>query len=89
MTNQDYLAPAELHLGTDRARAIAQGPRSFKTAANAIRFAIEHAAPVSLHGAQLKIGDRRYYRRAILALYHNVLYPLPRSPSRLDEGAPE
>ena len=50
-------APGELFLGSDHATALAQGSRHFRSAAKAIRFAVEQAAPVSLRGATLKIGD--------------------------------
>lgn len=49
-------APGELFLGSDTATALAQGARRFSPAAKAVRFAMEQAAPVSLHGAMLKIG---------------------------------
>ncbi|MFC3705563.1 hypothetical protein ACFOOL_12420 [Devosia honganensis] len=49
-------APGDLFLGSDIATAQAQGPRRFRSAAKAVRFAMEHAAPVSLHGAMLRIG---------------------------------
>jgi hypothetical protein len=78
MTNQDYLAHAELFLGSDRKIAVAQGSRGFRTAANALRFAIEEAAPVSLRGAQLRIGERRFGRADMLALYNSRRYPLVR-----------
>ncbi len=78
MTNQDYLARAELYLGSDWKTAAAQGPRGFRTAANALRFAIEEAAPVSLRGARLKIGAKTLARTDMLALYHSRRYPLPR-----------
>ena len=55
MTYPDYLARAELYLGSDHHTAITQGARSFATAAQAIRFAFEEAAPVSLRGAMLEI----------------------------------
>lgn len=48
-------APGDLFLGSDVESAQAQGPRRFRTAANAIRFAMEHAAPVSLRGATLNV----------------------------------
>ena len=78
MTNQDYLARAELYLGSDWKTAAAQGPRGFRTAANALRFAIEEAAPVSLRGARLKVGSRTYSRDCMLSLYRSGNYPLPR-----------
>lgn len=48
-------APGELFLGSDAATALAQGARHFSSGAKAVRFAMEHAAPVSLHGAMLMI----------------------------------
>ncbi|MEQ1771137.1 MAG: hypothetical protein ABL879_14985 [Devosia sp.] len=81
MTNQDYLARAELYLGSDRKSATAHGPRGFRTAANALRFAIEEAAPVSLRGARLKIGDKLLARADMLALYNSRRYPLARKTS--------
>jgi hypothetical protein len=78
MTNQDYLAAAELYLGSDRHSAAAQGPRSFRSAAKALRFAIEEAAPVSLRGARLLIGARSFGKNDMLALYNSRRYPLAR-----------
>ncbi|MDX6766955.1 MAG: hypothetical protein SFU85_09200 [Candidatus Methylacidiphilales bacterium] len=78
MTSQDYLAPAELYLGSDRISAAAHGPRAFRTAAKALRFAIEEAAPVSLRGARLRIGDKSFARADMLALYNSRRYPLAR-----------
>ncbi|MCR6673359.1 hypothetical protein [Devosia ginsengisoli] len=78
MTFQDYHARAELYLGSDRHAAIEQGGRSFATAAQAIRFALEEAAPVSLHGAMLKVGGTTFGRDDLVALYHSPAFPLPR-----------
>jgi hypothetical protein len=78
MTNQDYLVAAELYLGSDRHSAAAHGPRAFHTAAKALRFAIEEAAPVSLRGARLRIGERSFARNDMLALYNSRRYPLAR-----------
>lgn len=58
MNTQILNAPGDLFLGSDLATALAQGPRHFRSAAKAVRFAVEHAAPVSLRGAMLKIGSR-------------------------------
>ena len=81
MTNQDYLAAAELYLGSDWQSAAAQGPRAFHTAAKALRFAIEEAAPVSLRGARLRIGARLLGRDEMLSLYRSNRYPLRRKTS--------
>lgn len=78
MTHPDYHARAELYLGSDRHTALAQGARNFATAAQAIRFAFEEAAPVSLHGAMLKLGNATYSGDALAALYHSPAFPLAR-----------
>ena len=85
MTNQDYLAAAELYLGSDRTSAVAQGPRAFGSAAKALRFAIEEAAPVSLRGARLHIGNRVFARNDMLALYNSHRYPLTRKNAATPE----
>jgi hypothetical protein len=78
MTNQDFLAAAELYLGSDRHSAFAQGPRAYRSAAKALRFAIEEAAPVSLRGARLSFGGKSFARADMLALYNSRRYPLAR-----------
>lgn len=78
MTHLNFHARAELYLGSDRPTAMAQGSRSFATAAQAIRFALEEAAPVSLRGASLEVGTATFERDDLLALYHSPAFPLPR-----------
>ncbi len=78
MTHHDYLARAELYLGRDWETAAAQGPRGFPTAANALRFALEEAAPVSLRGARLRIGEKMFAGRELISLYRSRHYPLHR-----------
>lgn len=78
MTFPDFNARAELYLGSDRNTAIAQGARRFASAAQAIRFAFEEAAPVSLHGAMLKVGNATYAGDDLVALYRSAAFPLPR-----------
>ena len=78
MTHTDYLARAELYLGSDQHTALAQGPRSFRTAARAIRFAVEHAAPVSLRGARLVIGAHSYSGDELIQLHRSPDFPRPR-----------
>lgn len=72
MTHPDYQAPAELYLGSDRDTALAQGPRSFRTAAKAISFAVEHAAPVSLRGARLVIDGKHFTGPELKALHRSA-----------------
>jgi hypothetical protein len=82
MTNQHYHAAAELYLGSDWKNASAQGPRSFRSAAKALRFAMEEVAPVSLRGARLTIGKRNFSRDDMLALYRSRHYPLVRKDDK-------
>ncbi len=65
-------APGELFLGSDAATALAQGARRFRSAARAVRFAMEHAAPVSLRGARLEI-DGQILGPAEIRLMHGHL----------------
>jgi hypothetical protein len=78
MTFQDYHARAELYLGSDPHTAMALGARTFATAAQALRFAFEEAAPVSLHGAALKVGGTLFAGDTLADLYRSAEFPLPR-----------
>lgn len=78
MPDFDYLARAELHLGSDWETATTQGARAFRRAANALRFAFEEAAPISLRGARLTIGGRQFAGGELRRLYTSLNYPLPR-----------
>ena len=73
MTHFDFQAPAELYLGSDWHAAAEQGSRTFPSAAKALRFALEEAAPVSLKGASLQVGDKRHTNDEMI-----WLYPFPR-----------
>ena len=85
MTFQDFNARAELYLGSDHISARAQGGRQFRSAANALRFALEEAAPVSLRGASLVVGNRSFSPTEMSQLYGAANYPLPRKAvSRVD-----
>lgn len=78
MPDFDYLARAELHLGSDWDTATSLGARPFRRAANALRFAFEEAAPISLRGARLTIGEHEFAGRVLRSLYTSFNYPLPR-----------
>lgn len=66
-------APGELFLGSDVATAFAQGPRQFRSAAKAVRFAVEQAAPVSLRGAMLRVGCRTLGPDQIKRLHRRLM----------------
>ena len=72
MTTNILNNPGDLFLGSDRQTAMAQGARRFRSAAKAVRFAVEHAAPVSLNGALLRIGDQSFERSQIMALHRDL-----------------
>ncbi len=78
MQEFDYLARAELFLGSDWDTATSLGSRGFRRAAHALRFAFEHAAPVSLRGARLTVGEHQFAGRELKRLYTSRHYPLPR-----------
>lgn len=78
MSEFDYLARAELYLGSDWDTATTLGSRAFRRAAHALRFAFEEAAPISLRGARIRIGERQFAGRELRGLYNSLHYPLPR-----------
>lgn len=65
-------SPSELFLGSDVATALAQGARRFSSAAKAVRFAMEQAAPVSLRGAMLKINGQTLGPDQIRSLHRQM-----------------
>ncbi|RYE55449.1 MAG: hypothetical protein EOP20_10305 [Hyphomicrobiales bacterium] len=66
-------SPGELYLGSDRETALALGARRFRSAAKAVAFAMEQAAPVSLRGAMLRVGDQTFERKQIIHLHEALL----------------
>jgi hypothetical protein len=78
MSDFNYLARADLFLGSDWNTATSSGSRSFRNVANALRFAFEEAAPVSLRGARITMGERQFAGKQLRALYVSPHYPLPR-----------
>jgi hypothetical protein len=56
----------------------ALGYKRFRTAAGAIRFAIEQLPKKLLLGASLEVGDERYNEAEIRQLYDSEAYPLKR-----------
>jgi hypothetical protein len=74
----NFHASAQLYLGRDQLSAMAQGPRQFRFAAKALRFACEEAAPVSLHGASLVVDGKTYKAAQMWELYRSPANPLSR-----------
>jgi len=69
---------AELYLGRDTETARLQGALQFASAAEAICFALEQAAPVSLRAARLVVGPNEFKGEEIRQLYRRADFPLPR-----------
>ncbi len=75
----DYAAPAEMFMA--RAKLARSSPiayRRFKTAAEAIQFAVEQVPTPALVGAILEVNEQRYDHRGIRELYDQDTYPLAR-----------
>lgn len=81
MNIQILNGPGQLFLGSDNATALAQGPRQFRSAVNAIRFAVEQAAPVSLRGARLKVGHHTLGPGQIRRLHSRLMANVKDRPS--------
>ena len=79
MATVNYNAEAELF--PPRRRSSSRGPvgyKRFKSAAEAIRFAMEELPPELLLGAYLEVEEDRFDGPAIRQLYESEAYPLQR-----------
>jgi hypothetical protein len=79
MATVNYKAEAELF--PPRRRSLSGGPigyKRFKSAAEAIRFAMEELPPELLLGAYLEVDEDRFDGPAIRQLYESEAYPLKR-----------
>ena len=80
MVSVNYRAGAELYHRLQRGLK-KQTPlryKRFKTAADAIRFAIEELPPDLLRGAYLEVDEERFDAKGIRQLYESDTYPLGR-----------
>jgi len=79
MATVNYNAEAELF--RPRRRSFSRGPvgyKRFKSAAEAIRYAMEELPPELLLGAYLEVEEDRFDGPAIRQLYESEAYPLQR-----------
>ena len=85
MVNVNYRAEAGLYhhrvIGGWRTN-VPLSYKRFRTAAGAIRFAIEQSPKKLLLGASLEVGDERYNEAEIRRLYDSEAYPLKRHARR-------
>jgi hypothetical protein len=79
MSEFDYSTGAELFPNKARkSKPHSLRYRRFKSAADAIRFAIEELPPVLLVGAYLEVDEERFDHEGIRRLYESADYPLKR-----------
>ena len=89
MVNVNYRAEAGLyHRVIGGWKSAPLGYKRFRTAAGAIRFAIEQLPEKFLLGASLEVGDERYNEKEIRQLYDSEAYPLKRHGKRLSLQKP-
>jgi hypothetical protein len=83
MTDFNYEIPGEFysrkHQGTKSTGLTYQ---RFKTAAEAIRFALEALPPAALNSSMLEAGGDRYWGKELRTLYADPKYPLRRATIR-------
>jgi hypothetical protein len=80
MLTFDYKVPAEVFMETRKRRGRPIGYRRFRSAADAIRFAVEELPGTLRSGLCMQVGNERFDNRAIQQLYESVYYPLSRAP---------
>ena len=78
MTGFDYKAPAELYATASKSGKRPMRYTRFKSAAEAIQYAIEELPPELLLGSTLEINEERFDGPGIRALYDSASYPLRR-----------
>jgi Arc/MetJ-type ribon-helix-helix transcriptional regulator len=74
----DYSSPAELFL-SKRTKTSRVKYRRFRTAAEAIRYAVEELPALRSLGAWIQVGDERFNSDEIQRLYEGSEYPLRKS----------
>ena len=77
----DYNRPASLFMESPTGRGRPLGYRAFRSAAEAIRFAVEELPANPGLRTCMKVGDERFDSDAIPQLYESAEYPLPRTNS--------
>ncbi len=74
----DYSAPAELYASASKTGKRPMRYTRFKSAAEAIKYAVEVLPPELLIGSTLEVNEERFDGFGIKALYDSAKYPLRR-----------
>jgi len=74
----DYSAPAELYASASKTGKRPMRYTRFKSAAEAIKYAVEVLPPELLIGSTLEVNEERFDGFGIRALYDSAKYPLRR-----------
>jgi hypothetical protein len=90
MSEFDYSTGAELFPNkAQKSKPHSLRYRRFKSAADAIRFAIEELPPVLLVGAYLEVDEERFDHEGIRRLYESADYPLKRRAAGQTNDRPQ
>ena len=74
----DYRAPAELYVSASKTGKRPMRYTRFRSAAEAIKYAVEELPPELLIGSTLEVNEERFDGFGIRALYDSASYPLRR-----------
>jgi hypothetical protein len=74
----NYKAPAELYASSSKTGKRPMRYTRFKSAAEAIKYAVEVLPPELLLGSTLEVNEERFDGFGIRALYDSAKYPLRR-----------
>jgi hypothetical protein len=82
----DYGAPAGVFTRMTHGRRGSAKYRRFDTAAEAIRYAVEELPAPLLSGISMEVGEESFDHLAILELYEDSRFPIPRGGGRGEAG---
>src|SRR5262249_142568 len=82
----NYRAPAELYASSSKTGKRPMRYTRFKSAAEAIKYAVEELPPELLIGSTLEVNEERFDGFGIRALYDSARYPLRRRKASIPTG---
>ena len=84
MAQFNFDSPGEVYCHKKRGTGSGRGLtyRRFETAAEALRYAIEHVSPSDLSTCTVEVDGERFGAADLKTLYESWQYPLPRMRNR-------